>query len=169
MSAWVDPGDILVDQAGGPCSARLPGPVFEDLVDGHIWRDTMDYLPDDILCKVDSTAMANSLETRVPLLDTRVAAFAWSLPMDQKIRGGQGKWLLRRVLERHVPRDLWDRPKMGFTAPLHGWLSGDLREWAEDLLSVRGPGRSPAVACWSSTGGPRPRRRRSSRRGTGRT
>jgi asparagine synthase (glutamine-hydrolysing) len=106
---------------------------------GHLleWMQVLDavtYLPNDILQKVDRASMACGLEVRPPLLDHRVVAFAFALPRRFRVRNGERKWLLRRVLERYVPRSMFDRPKMGFGVPLADWLHGPLREWAEDLL-----------------------------------
>ena len=97
--------------------------------------DAVSYLPDDILVKVDRAAMASSLETRLPFLDANVVDFSSKLHFKQKVRGGEGKWILRQLLSRHVPEELWRRPKQGFAIPIEHWLRGPLREWAEDLLS----------------------------------
>ena len=97
--------------------------------------DLRAFMVDDILAKVDRATMAASLESRAPLLDHRVMSFAASLPLDLKIRDGKGKWILRELLARHVPRALFERPKMGFEAPIGAWIRGPLKPWASDLLS----------------------------------
>jgi asparagine synthase (glutamine-hydrolysing) len=135
VSTWPDPGRLV---RGGhepelpwrAVKANLPDPAHRMML-----FDLLGYLPDDILAKVDRASMGASLEVRAPLLDHRVVEFAWRLPLRQKIRGGESKWLLRRLLERHVPRSLVDRPKHGFGIPIDAWLRGPLRQWAEDLLS----------------------------------
>lgn len=101
-----------------------------------MFSDTLDYLPDDILVKVDRAAMFHSLETRVPLLDHRLVEFAWTLPFDLKHRENTGKWVLKELAYRYVPRQLLDRKKRGFAVPMNRWLRYELRDWAEDMLSL---------------------------------
>ncbi|MEH6590017.1 MAG: asparagine synthase (glutamine-hydrolyzing) [Halioglobus sp.] len=136
VSEWPNVEGIVVGGHVPPnlLDERVRWPSLTDPVARMMALDGLTYLPDDILVKVDRAAMAVSLETRAPFLDHRVIEFAWSLPMQMKIRNGQGKWLLRRLLDRHVPRALVERPKMGFGIPLDDWLRGPLREWAESLL-----------------------------------
>ena len=106
----------------------------DDFRNQTMFLDSQQYLPDDLLVKVDRTAMANSLETRMPFLDHRLVEFAWRLPPGLKVRDGQQKWILRQVLYRHVPRELIERPKMGFSVPLGRWLRNGFCDWAEELL-----------------------------------
>jgi asparagine synthase (glutamine-hydrolysing) len=136
VSAWRRPQDLLPGVVEQHTAIRAPfnagrGGLLADMM----FRDQVSYLPDDILVKVDRAAMAASLETRAPLLDHRVAEFAWQLPTNCWQRDGQGKWIVRQVLDRYVPRPLIDRPKQGFAVPIAEWLRGPLRDWADDLLS----------------------------------
>lgn len=139
VSHWQDPESLVL--GGHEPESLLLCKDFAPGVDGIIERmqllDTMTYLPDDILTKVDRASMAVSLEARVPLLDHRLIEFAWRLPMHMKVRHGKGKWILRQLLYKHVPKELVDRPKMGFGVPIGNWLRGPLREWAEELLDEK--------------------------------
>jgi asparagine synthase (glutamine-hydrolysing) len=136
VSSWIDPS-ILIPQVKEPDIGPWHHPQiaqFTDHIEQMQFMDTISYLPDDILTKVDRASMAHSLEARVPLLDHRVVEFAWRLPMKMKIRDGKGKWILRQVLNRYIPAHLLERPKMGFSLPIGDWLRGPLRNWGENLL-----------------------------------
>ena len=136
MSQWRHPEQVVLD-AVEPLTPLTDG-ALTPLTDPGLRAMQLDattYLPDDILVKVDRAAMAVSLETRMPMLDHRLYEFAWRLPRDLRNRPGEGKYLLRKVLDRYVPRAMVDRPKMGFGVPIGDWLRGPLREWGEDLLA----------------------------------
>lgn len=139
LSHWENPSEVVQN-------SHDPGTVLESITNSAwlpnieevmMLTDQLNYLPDDILTKVDRASMAVSLEARVPLLDHRVVEFAWKLPLHFKIRNGTSKWILRQILYKYVPPELVERPKMGFGVPIDRWLRGPLRDWAEDLLSVR--------------------------------
>jgi asparagine synthase (glutamine-hydrolysing) len=135
-SHWLDPGHIVL-------GSKEPTTVVNDrdswaelpnFTQQMMFLDSVSYLPDDILVKLDRATMAVSLEGRVPMLDPDVVGFAWSLPLEMKVFGGESKRVLRRMLARYLPPALFERPKMGFGIPLGDWLRGPLREWAEALL-----------------------------------
>ncbi len=137
VSSWQQPEKLVL---GAQEASLYPwsgcrSVSFENFIEQMQFLDTLTYLPNDILTKVDRASMAVSLEARVPLLDHRVVEFAWGLPLNLKVRQGKGKWILRQVLDRYVPRELIERPKMGFGVPIGQWLQGELKEWASDLLS----------------------------------
>ncbi len=137
VSHWADPARVVLGATEPASVLTGAAPNLQGLndVERMMALDMLSYLPDDILAKVDRAAMGVSLETRVPFLDHRVVEFAWSLPLKYKLRNGVTKWPLRQVLYRHVPRELIERPKMGFGVPIDQWLKGPLRDWAETLLS----------------------------------
>jgi asparagine synthase (glutamine-hydrolysing) len=136
-SNWIDTLGLLVSENDG----EFEHPIFirnldfsQDFVSHMMFSDTVRYLPDDILVKVDRAAMANSLESRIPMLDYRIVEYAWRLPLSVKYRNKQGKWILRQVLNKYVPQEMFDRPKKGFSVPMRSWLAGPLRDWTEELL-----------------------------------
>ena len=156
LSAWQQPDSLLVDRGAieDPNRGILDGGQPAHLLDRMMLVDQLTYLPDDLLAKVDRASMAVSLEVRTPLLDHRVVEFSWRLAHSLKVRGSLGKWALRQVLYRRLPRHLVERPKMGFSVPIDRWLRGPLRKWAEGLLSYDELGRSglldpaPIIGAW---------------------
>lgn len=139
VSHWHEPEKLVIDgHEPATLMADLENwPDKGDCTEQMMLMDSLTYLPDDILTKVDRAAMAVSLETRLPYLDHTLIEFAWRLPTDLKIRRGETKWLLRQVLYKYVPKELIERPKMGFILPMDSWLRGPLRDWAEELLSSK--------------------------------
>jgi asparagine synthase (glutamine-hydrolysing) len=136
MSHWEDPENVVpgsIEPLTAFTSRESAG--VGNMIEKMMLLDSLTYLPDDILAKVDRASMAVSLEARGPLLDYRLFEFAWRIPLDFKMRDGKSKWVLRELLNRYVPRELVDRPKSGFAIPVAKWLRGPLKVWAEDLLT----------------------------------
>ncbi len=138
-SLWQSPADVVCGAAEPKTALTDPRRWLagRDLTHRMMYLDTVTYLPDDILVKLDRASMAVSLESRVPMLDPRVLEFAWRLPMSMKVFGGAGKHILRQVLYRHVPKAMVERPKTGFGIPVQEWIRAGLRGWAEELLDER--------------------------------
>ena len=137
VSHWKFPASVVRGAVEPPTllTSRNDPVNLPDFISWMMYSDLVTYLPDDILVKVDRASMGNSLESRLPYLDDhRVVEFAWRLPMQMKIRNGQGKWLLRQVLYQYVPRPMLERPKKGFAVPIDAWLRDPLRTWAGALL-----------------------------------
>jgi asparagine synthase (glutamine-hydrolysing) len=139
VSQWQNPGELALAgcELDGILQDAAIGTEIPELTERMQFFDSVTYLPDDVLTKVDRASMWVGLEARVPLLDHRVVELAWRQPRRHRMRDGRGKWLLRQVLQRYVPARLVDRPKMGFAVPIGRWLRGPLRDWAEDLLDTR--------------------------------
>lgn len=134
----------------GKRQGKSPDALFSVLhgfnsVEWMLLMDTLHYLVDDVLVKVDGASMASSLEVRVPFLDPQVFHAAWRIPVQTRLHHGQGKWVLRQLLYKYVPQELIDRPKMGFAVPLDVWLRGPLRDWAEELLAPASLKQMPLV------------------------
>jgi asparagine synthase (glutamine-hydrolysing) len=138
-SLWDNPAALVLgsQEPTTLMTEERAGLAAGEFVTTILYLESMTSLPDDMLVKLDRAGMRVALETRVPYLDQRVVEFAWTLPMSYKIRGGVGKWILRQVLNRHVPEEMFRRPKWGFGVPIDEWLKGPLREWAESLLDPR--------------------------------
>jgi len=134
ITTWKSPLPVMREKTGDLSARMSTLPEFSSIEDRMMYLDAMSYLPDDILCKLDRAAMGVGLESRTPFLDHRVVEYAWQIPLSMKIKNGQGKWLLRQLLFKHVPKELTERPKQGFAIPLADWLRGPLRDWAEELL-----------------------------------
>ena len=139
VSHWKHPASLVLgsQEPDTALTDRSQWAISSDFTHHMMYLDTVTYLPNDILVKVDRASMGVSLESRTPFLDHRVVEFAWRVPLSMKIRNGRGKWLLRQVLHKYVPRKLIERPKMGFGVPIDVWLRGPLRDWAESLLNEK--------------------------------
>jgi len=139
ISCWNDPAGAVLGSREPPTllSERHHWKTTPSFIERMMFLDLITYMPDDILTKVDRASMGVSLEVRIPFLDHRVVEFAWRLPLQMKIKNGEGKWLLKQILYKYVPKQMMERPKMGFGVPLSSWLRGPLKDWAENLLNEK--------------------------------
>lgn len=138
VSTWKEPTEVVKEGSENHDHFyKSKEAKLNSFIEKMMFTDLITYLPDDILVKVDRACMGVSLESRVPFLDHRVIEFAWQLPLEMKIKNGQGKWLLRQLLYKNVPKELIERPKMGFGVPIESWLRGPLKDWAESLLDEK--------------------------------
>jgi asparagine synthase (glutamine-hydrolysing) len=137
LSNWKQTENVVLNSIGSYADDNLLNKKLYDLPHQMMLSDSNNYLPNDILVKVDRASMACSLETRIPFLNHDLIEFAWRLPLSMKIRNGRGKWLARQALYKHVPKDLVERPKMGFGAPIDEWLRGPLKDWSENALNEK--------------------------------
>ena len=136
-SHWLNLNQVMLAPGSHGQSLWLRECNTSNISERMMYLDALGYLPDDILVKVDRAAMANSLETRVPLLNHKIVEFAFSLPLEYKVRNGQSKAILREVLYKYVPKALIERPKRGFSIPIQSWLREDLKDWACALLDKK--------------------------------
>lgn len=139
ISHWKQP-PVIVKKGSAPVTVladKAWSANLQDLEHCMMYMDSISYLPDDILVKVDRAAMGVSMETRIPFIDHRLVEFAWRLPLSMKIHDGKGKWLVRKVLQKYIPDKLVERPKTGFGVPLDIWLRGPLKSWSESLIDTR--------------------------------
>ncbi len=136
VSHWTHPGEVTIGGVEPDTSFTDPSrwAAVDELFPRMMYLDMVSYLPDDIMVKVDRASMAVSLESRAPFLDHDVVEFAWRVPQSMRVRGDRGKWILRNLLDRYVPRSLIERPKRGFSVPIDEWLRGPLKDWAANLL-----------------------------------
>jgi asparagine synthase (glutamine-hydrolysing) len=132
LSVNPDPASLVIGYVEQ--TSEIERTFYRSSFEDAMMTDTYNYLPDDILVKVDRASMAVSLEVRVPLLDPELFSFAWGLHPDDRVKNGIGKWPLRQLLNRYVPAEIVERPKMGFGVPINKWLRGELRGWASELL-----------------------------------
>jgi asparagine synthase (glutamine-hydrolysing) len=137
VSEWQNPDEVVIgsNEPHTLLKREINMPISSKHELEMMYLDTISYLPDDILCKVDRASMSVGLETRIPMLDHRLFELAWRIPLSMKIRNGKGKWALRQVLYKYIPSELVDRPKAGFGIPIGEWLRGPLYEWSNNLLS----------------------------------